>query len=75
MVCNLGKCLGELVHVLCMEEDTLPFLFAWRFVGRYFRNGNIRLTFAVVVRVDVIDASPGADALGDCWLIHFDDVF
>ena len=75
MVCDLSKCLGELVHVFYMEEDTLAFLFAGRFVGRNFRNRDIMLTFGVSVRVDVIDASSGADALGDYWLIHFDDVF
>lgn len=75
MVCNLRKCLSELVHVLSMEEDTLPFLFAGRFVGWDFRDRHIGLTFAVGVSVDVIDASSGADALGDYWLIHFDDVF
>lgn len=75
MVCYLCKYLGELLDILGVEEDTLAFLLAGRSVGRNFRNRDIMLTFGVSVRVDVIDASSCADTLGDCWLIHFDDVF
>lgn len=72
---DFGKCLSELPELFRMNEDTLPFLPVRRFAGRDFRNRYIGLILTVSPCVDVIDAGSGADAPGDYWFIHFDDVF
>lgn len=75
MVCDLGERFCEQLYVLGMEEYPLAFLFAWRFIGGYLRYGDVLLTFAVCTSVNIIDACPCADALGDYRIIHFDDMF
>ena len=57
-----------------MNENPLTLLIPGRFVSWYFRESHVLLTFPVNMHVNVVDACPGADALGDYLLIHFDDV-
>lgn len=61
-----------------MYEDALTLLLSGTTVNWYLGNRDIRLTFAVFMRVEVIDTSPGTDAQCLCRFIHlmmcYDDV-